>query len=435
MIYSYGFHKNHCIEALTYCEDSVEDALTLLYSKYFNTTPLKQSDHNLSENELLEQRIDEKSSLESIYEKAFTEKLPNYVWLLTLRLDYLIKKFHLKEIKPKQRSVIVNNNKRKEKCKNYITGSCKFGNKCRFAHVDQIIENDPNEHLTDFIFELEIRFPPNTKYPYEPPLILLKTNAVLPNLINLHICKRLHQEARLLAQDGIPSVYTITELLQNEEEILNFLKIPPDFLNPHEKLFSENNNTSKIKRPTHYIKGITSRANKKTLSVQEIKGIDEKLVKKFIQLAQRPQYIEMIQNRKNLPAWSMVNDILNTIHKAQVVVISGETGCGKSTQVPQYIFDDWLINYKNEPKHIEIVCTQPRRISAIGVAERVADERCAKIGNTVGYQIRLESKVSEFTRLTFCTTGILLRRLESEPLLSNVTHIIVDEVHERSEER
>ena len=80
------------------------------------------------------------------------------------------------------------------------------------------------------------------------------------------------------------------------------------------------------------------------------------------------------------------------------------------------------------------VCTQPRRISAIGVAERVAAERVERVGNVVGYQIRLESKTSSSTRLMFCTTGILLRRLESDPDLTDVSHVIVDEVHERSEE-
>ena len=106
------------------------------------------------------------------------------------------------------------------------------------------------------------------------------------------------------------------------------------------------------------------------------------------------------------------------------------SGCGKSTQVPQYILDNSL----NKGQVPVIVCTQPRRISAIGVAERVAQERDEKIGNLIGYQIRLESKTSSLTRLLFCTTGILLRRLESDPELSDVTHVIIDEVHERSEE-
>lgn len=124
----------------------------------------------------------------------------------------------------------------------------------------------------------------------------------------------------------------------------------------------------------------------------------------------------------------------------QVMVISGETGCGKSTQVPQFFLDDWLLQSSvaldaNRPiSHCEVICTQPRRISAIGVAERVADERAEKIGNTVGYQIRLENKISSSTRLTFCTTGILLRRLQTDPMLESVSHVLVDEVHERSEE-
>jgi ATP-dependent RNA helicase DHX57 len=92
------------------------------------------------------------------------------------------------------------------------------------------------------------------------------------------------------------------------------------------------------------------------------------------------------------------------------------------------------MNKKNN-EHVNIICTQPRRISAIGVAERVAAERNESIGNTVGYQIRLESKVSNNTRLIFCTTGILLQRLSADPQLKSVTHIIVDEVHERSAER
>lgn len=73
----------------------------------------------------------------------------------------------------------------------------------------------------------------------------------------------------------------------------------------------------------------------------------------------------------------------------KVVVISGETGCGKSTQVPQYILDEWLDNFSKDGQlqHVEIICTQPRRISAIGVADRVAEERVEKTGQVVGYQV------------------------------------------------
>ncbi|RZC37856.1 ATP-dependent RNA helicase DHX57, partial [Asbolus verrucosus] len=429
---SYGFHKNHCIEALKYCEDNVEDSLYLLYNKYFNLEGIKEIEHYQSGEELLQHRIDEKSSLESIYDKSFHEKIQNTVWILTLKLDYLIKIFHKKEIEKKE---IIKNSNKKEKCRNFLTGNCKFGNKCRFSHEKEIVPKNTNSHLTDFVFELEIRFPYNTKYPYEPPLILLKTDAILPPLVNLHVCKRLYEEAKLLAEDGIPSIYTITELLKNDEEITNYLKTDIQFIEANRKLFQEESKiTTKKKRPSHYIKGITNKDTKKNLTMKEIKEIDEKIVMKFNSMVKEKKYLDMLQKRKTLPAWTMMNDILNTINKSQIVVISGETGCGKSTQVPQFIFDDWLVNYDQDNRHIEIVCTQPRRISAISVAERVAEERNAKIGNTVGYQIRLESKVSAFTRLTFCTTGILLRRLESEPILPTVTHIIVDEVHERSEQ-
>ena len=106
--------------------------------------------------------------------------------------------------------------------------------------------------------------------------------------------------------------------------------------------------------------------------------------------------------------------------------------CGKTTQVPQFILDDHLLR---EGPLCNIICTQPRRISAIAVAERVAEERIDRLGSVVGYHIRLENVMSSSTRLLFCSTGILLRRLEGDVTLEGVTHVIIDEVHERTEER
>ena len=79
-----------------------------------------------------------------------------------------------------------------------------------------------------------------------------------------------------------------------------------------------------------------------------------------------------------------------------------------------------------------MIVTQPRRISAIGVSERIANERCEKVGDTCGYSIKLEKKMSAKTRLLLCTTGVLLRRLQCDPDLAAISHIFVDEVHERS---
>lgn len=94
---------------------------------------------------------------------------------------------------------------------------------------------------------------------------------------------------------------------------------------------------------------------------------------------------------------------------SQVLVVSGETGCGKTTQLPQFILDNEIISDRGAD--CNIICTQPRRISAISVAARVAAERGDELGATVGYQIRLETKRCWSTRLLFCTTGVLLRRL------------------------
>ena len=130
-----------------------------------------------------------------------------------------------------------------------------------------------------------------------------------------------------------------------------------------------------------------------------------------------------------MPAHKQASEVIEKVMKNQVVLISGETGCGKTTQIPQFIMDDYI--QKGKGGDINIICTQPRRLAAIGVAERVAAEQCCHLGDTIGYQIRMDSKRSKKTRLTFVTTGILLRRLHGDRDLNGVSHIIVDEVHER----
>src|ERR1700682_1873665 len=88
--------------------------------------------------------------------------------------------------------------------------------------------------------------------------------------------------------------------------------------------------------------------------------------------------------------------------------------------------------YGNKKEYVNIICTQPRRISAIGLANRVSDERCERCGETVGFRVRMDNRVSNKTRLTFVTVGILLRQLTSDTQLNDVTHVVIDEVHERS---
>ncbi|XP_050079301.1 probable ATP-dependent RNA helicase spindle-E [Anopheles maculipalpis] len=119
--------------------------------------------------------------------------------------------------------------------------------------------------------------------------------------------------------------------------------------------------------------------------------------------------------------------ILKTIRENPVVVLQGATGCGKTTQVPQYLLED---AYKRR-EWCNIVVTQPRKIAATSIARRVAAERSCELGSLVGFKVGLKEKISEDTRLMYVTTGVLLNRLINSKNISSYTHIILDEVHER----
>ncbi|RMJ27522.1 DEAD DEAH box helicase [Aspergillus sp. HF37] len=148
---------------------------------------------------------------------------------------------------------------------------------------------------------------------------------------------------------------------------------------------------------------------------------------------------DMTRKRQSLPAWNTQDAIIHSVNTHQVTIISGETGSGKSTQSVQFVLDDMI--KRDLGAMASIVCTQPRRISALGLADRVSDERCSAVGEEVGYAIRGESKMkSGLTKVTFVTTGVLLRRLQTgsgpdgnvASSLADITHVVVDEVHERS---
>jgi ATP-dependent RNA helicase DHX57 len=134
--------------------------------------------------------------------------------------------------------------------------------------------------------------------------------------------------------------------------------------------------------------------------------------------------------REALPAHTRRDAFLEALGGHRVTVVSGATGCGKSTQLPQYILEQAV--ERGQGGACSILVTQPRRISAVGVAARVAAERGEALGGVVGYSVRLDARASRRTRLLFCTTGVLLRRLLGDPGLAGTTHVVVDEVHERS---
>ncbi|KAI9801044.1 MAG: hypothetical protein M1825_003579 [Sarcosagium campestre] len=146
------------------------------------------------------------------------------------------------------------------------------------------------------------------------------------------------------------------------------------------------------------------------------------------------KYTSLLRSRMTLPIWTFKSEVLRAIEADQVLIICGETGCGKSTQVPSFILEEELAKGRL-PK---IYVTEPRRISAISLARRVSEELgelksdLGTARSLVGFSIRLEAKVSRDTMLVYATTGIVLRMLESSNELAEITHLILDEVHERS---
>jgi len=144
---------------------------------------------------------------------------------------------------------------------------------------------------------------------------------------------------------------------------------------------------------------------------------------------------DWIKNRQALPAWLKQSDIVQAVRSRQVTLLTGETGSGKSTQALQFVLDDAIRHMHGASANL--ICTQPRRVATLALSERVSVERCGKVGDEVGYIIRGESMTSLRTKITFMTTGVLLRRLQStdggvKSALRGISHIFVDEVHERS---
>nr|XP_040030186.1 putative ATP-dependent RNA helicase DHX57 [Gasterosteus aculeatus aculeatus]XP_040030187.1 putative ATP-dependent RNA helicase DHX57 [Gasterosteus aculeatus aculeatus] len=343
-------------------------------------------------------------------------------------------------------------------------------------------------------YELEVRFPRGNRYPFQAPIVAFSTtDESFGAAGRLSVTERLFGEALAAAKSNEPVVYTLITLCEDETIMRELLAVshhkfstpPPVVVLPppaptvakskstrnsaaEESRSSSNNNsnptsnrridqlanwrridfkeTGETEEPDErdeedeavpvetesYVNLRKKIVNKHNLKTDNVLKENGKLCREFKMKMSSGRFRSMLEQRKKLPAWQEKENILDLLDQCQVLVVSGMTGCGKTTQIPQFILDASLGGPADQV--VNIICTQPRRISAISVAQRVAQERAERLGNSVGYQIRLETVRTSATRLLYCTTGVLLRRLESEADLTGISHVIVDEVHERTEE-
>lgn len=280
------------------------------------------------------------------------------------------------------------------------------------------------------LFEVHLR--QSSSYPTSPPVLYVtRIKLPLPAHVRLSIVR---QALEFAQQDllGQPMIYNIVEWL--EANIQRVLENPGKLRNvaAAAPVVEKANRPPKLQRPRALV-------TSKPLNKQPASSESLALLKKWNDRQNDPRQQELLLGRKALPAWSLQDSIVRAVNENQVTIISGETGSGKSTQSVQFVLDD-LIRRKLGAA-ANIVCTQPRRISALGLADRVSEERCSKVGEEVGYSIRGESRQKPgITKITFVTTGVLLRRMQTSggsikdviATLAEISHIFVDEVHERS---
>lgn len=139
-------------------------------------------------------------------------------------------------------------------------------------------------------------------------------------------------------------------------------------------------------------------------------------------------YFKILKIRHDLPIYQQRKDFLKIFQKTQIMVLVGETGSGKTTQVPQFVLYDDMPHLIGK----QVACTQPRRVAAMSVAARVAEEMDVKLGDEVGYNIRFENMTSNKTILKYMTDGMLLREAMEDHNLDRYSCIILDEAHERT---
>ncbi|KAB2621302.1 ATP-dependent RNA helicase PB1A10.06c [Pyrus ussuriensis x Pyrus communis] len=174
----------------------------------------------------------------------------------------------------------------------------------------------------------------------------------------------------------------------------------------------------------------TPKANVSRVSKSSISPAPRPLISPTIVHVSRPEEVE--NTRKDLPIIMMEQEVMEAVNDHSTVIICGETGCGKTTQVPQFLFEAGFGSSSSSVRSGIIGVTQPRRVAVLATANRVAYELGLHLGKEVGFQVRYDKRIGESCSIKFMTDGILLRELQNDFLLKRYSVIILDEAHERS---
>jgi ATP-dependent helicase HrpA len=177
---------------------------------------------------------------------------------------------------------------------------------------------------------------------------------------------------------------------------------------------------------THEFKNIRSRKKSEQLADRQLEDFIKRLNRSCQKRDARLSAIPLVQYQDNLPIVERRDEIKKAILENQVIIIAGETGSGKTTQLPKICLE------LGRGSHGIIGHTQPRRIAARAVAVRIAEELGQTIGQAVGYQVRFRDESNPNTLIKLMTDGILLAEVQQDPYFSKYDTIIIDEAHERS---
>ena len=368
-----GFHKSRCVSALARTDGDVGAALELIMAESFGLVvagggaeessgpgDIVASDTVTEEQvpvevdpDLLEQRNDEKMALESIYETLFVEKIVGKVWELRLTLNHLLK-YLPKEAKQKTGAKNGDLKADKNVCPYFLAGYCRFGRRCYKKHVNKEQQRKADDdHLTgkkdEKVFIVELRFPSGSRYPLDPIMVTFSTPlSQFPRTACMKITSRLMEEARSCALEGGPAIFSLVSLLEDVAEMDRVLRAGDHKLSLPRPVGDTMADTQAAGDSASTSEALFSALEKPARAEERNKARQSRMISlnrkmksnhiKRIVSGEKGKYDDV---RKKLPAWQEKDKIVSLLKTNQVVVISGMTGCGKSTQV---IVTDWLFN-------------------------------------------------------------------------------------------